>query len=295
MHHTLILFLLFLTITDATVARSSDLTELAPGLIIGENRAVTLAKGESLVELARNEGLGFATVQEANPELDPWLPPEGSRAILSTFAVLPEETSPGITINLAELRLYHVLSKESGFRVTLYPIGIGSDESETPTGRFSIRSKIKKPWWTPPSRLRRERKLPRRVAPGPENPLGDYWMAISHNGIGIHGTNEPFGVGRRVSHGCIRLYNDDVAEIFSGAEKGTPVHIVYQPYKVGIRSGALFLEAHPDYQKKISDPTREIQRQITAVGWKPEVSDKAILQVVNAALGIPRVIAQTHP
>ncbi len=259
-----------------------------PVPVVGTEQFYFVQTGDTLIQLARANGLGYDALHQANPEVDPWLPPSGHLLLLPYETILPGAPREGITVNLADLRLYLVWRKNGLFRVRIYPVGIGDQGWETPEGNFSVLRKVRQPGWSVPASIRKEHpELPREVPPGPDNPLGDFWIGFSPQKHGIHGTNRPYGVGRRVSHGCIRLYPEDIRNLFGLVEVGTPVHIVYRPVKVGIRKGTLFVEVHPDYLRRIADPLGEVMRQAGALGWRAGISRKAILKALAEARGIP--------
>ncbi|MDX1269337.1 MAG: L,D-transpeptidase family protein [Oceanisphaera sp.] len=182
------------------------------------------------MEVARRTGLGFENLANANPDIDPWLPPQGTKLMLPTQTILPAGAGRGLTINLAEMRLYAFLPQSS--EILVYPLGIGREGRNTPEGTFKVINKKVNPIWRVPAGLREEDpSLPRLVHPGPDNPLGSYWLGLTAPGYGIHGTNRPFGVGRKVSYGCLRMYPEHIEALFPMVAPGTPVRIVYQPAK----------------------------------------------------------------
>lgn len=212
--------------------------------LIGRMQVHTVSPEETLLEIARRYDLGFVELRTANPGLDAWIPEPGTNVILPSRHVLPDTPRTGIVINLAEQRLYYFPSK--GGPPLTFPVGIGKTNWETPLGRTKIVGKRENPVWTPPASICAERPdLPARVPPGPSNPLGAFALDLEWEGFVIHGTNRPAGVGRRVSHGCIRLYPEDIAQLFPLVRLGTPVTVVDQPIKLGWSGGALYLEAHP--------------------------------------------------
>ena len=211
--------------------------------IVGENALYIARYEDTLPRLARRFDLGFVELMAANPGIDPWLPGEGREVLLPSAHILPDAPRKGIVINLAELRLYYFRRDGS---VLTHPIGIGRAYWKTPEITTVITRKRKNPVWVPPASIRAERPdLPAQVSPGPDNPLGDFAMNLGYDAYVIHGTNKPLGVGRRVSHGCIRLYPEDIAALFPEVRTGTPVRIVDQEIKIGWSGGVLFLEAHP--------------------------------------------------
>ena len=203
-------------------------------------RAVT---SDTFVSIAKKFHLGYVELIEANPGVNPWVP-DGEVLVLPDAQILPDAPRQGIVINLAELRLFFYPA--NGKPVQSYALGIGRDGWATPLGETTVRGKRENPTWTPPASIRAEDPtLPRVVPAGPENPLGAHAIYLGWDAYLIHGTNRPAGVGRRVSHGCIRMYAQDVDDLFRQVAVGTAVNVVDQPVKVGWRHGELFLEIHP--------------------------------------------------
>ncbi|RMF45764.1 MAG: LysM peptidoglycan-binding domain-containing protein [Deltaproteobacteria bacterium] len=193
---------------------------------VGHDRLYYPAPGETLMEVARRAGLGFSNLRRANPELDPWRLPVGAPILLPLRVRLPDDLDSGITIDLAGMRLWWAHRTATGWQIRWYPIGIGREGFTTPSGEFQVTTVVDHPTWFPPETMRAtEPDLPPAVPPGPDNPLGDIWIGTSAPGIGIHGTNRPFGVGRRVSHGCIRLYPEDIRDLARRVAPGTPIRI----------------------------------------------------------------------
>ncbi len=223
--------------------------------IVGHNLLVFSQKEDTLLDIARRFDIGYREIVNANPNIDPWLPGENQPVLVPNKFILPDAPHKGIVINLAEMRLYYYPKVKKGQpqQVITHPIGIGREGWATPLGQAKIIQKIKDPSWTPPESIREEHQkkgdpLPKVVPAGPDNPLGAYAMRLSIPGYLVHGTNKPFGVGMRVSHGCIRLFPEDIAHLFGIVAVNTPVNIVYQPYKAALDAkGRLYLEAHePD-------------------------------------------------
>jgi len=218
--------------------------------LIGARQTHTLAEGETLLDLARRYDLGFIELRAANPHLDAWVPPVGAPVVLPTWHVLPDAPRKGIVINLAELRLYY-FPQPGGVPAT-YPIGIGREGWETPKGQTRVVRKRRDPSWIPPPSIRAEKPdLPAVVPPGPDNPLGRFALDLGFDKYLLHGTNKPNGVGRRVSHGCIRLYPEDIAQLFEAVPVGTPVTIVNQELKFGWSGGVLYMEMHPNLEQAV--------------------------------------------
>lgn len=222
--------------------------------LVGEIRIIEASDSDTLLDLGRAYGVGYEEMRRANPDVDLWLPGAGTEIVVPTRFVLPEAPRAGVVINLAEMRLYYYPpAAENGQRtVETYPISVGRMDWGTPLGETRIVAKEENPYWYPPQSIREEaraagRALPEAVPPGPANPLGRHKMrlAIPGGAYLIHGTNNPWGIGMRVTHGCVRMYPEDIESLFARLPVDTPVRIVNQPVKAGWAAGALFVETHP--------------------------------------------------
>ncbi len=261
-----------------------------PGLI-GAVQTARVVKGETLLDVAREADLGYQQVQDANSTLDEWLPTPGADVILPSRWILPSSRNRGIVINLPEMRLYLYPEKtKPGEEVEIrtWPIGIGTDETPSPIRSFTIRTKEKDPTWVVPDSILKTRDDPRRVIPpGPDNPLGAYRMRLSYDIYAIHGTDTPWAVGRLTTHGCIRLYPEDIPVLFDEVHVGSEGEILYQPVKVGEEDGRIFIEVHPD----VYDRLKSLERHAIEVVKKAGVADRVDLAKVRAAAaaksGIP--------
>jgi L,D-transpeptidase ErfK/SrfK len=249
------------------------------------------------VSLARRYGVGFEELKLANPTVDAWLPGEGTEVVVPTRFVLPRAPREGIVVNVAELRIYY-FPKDQPDKVHTYPISIGRMDWGTPIGTTTIVAKNENPSWYPPESIRKEHAergdiLPAVVPPGPNNPLGNHALRLGLPGYLIHGTNRPSGVGMRVTHGCIRMFPEDVEALFGRVPIGTRVQIVNQPFKLGWNeAGALTLEVHPPLAEELeagmwtlTDLTREIvavtDEGFTDVDWDQAES------ILRNPLGVP--------
>ena len=211
--------------------------------LIGNTKFYKIKKNDTLISVARTNNLAFPEIMSANPSLtDPWLPEPDSNIILPTRHILPNQKKEGIVINKGDLRIYYY---SKGGKIYTYPIGIGRREWETPDGQAIILDKKKNPYWTvPKSILEEEPHWPKVVKPGPDNPLGSRAIYLSMPGYLLHGTNKPWGVGMKVSHGCIRLYPENIEEIYELVDRGEKVVIIDEPVKAGWQGGVLYLEVH---------------------------------------------------
>ena len=232
--------------------------------VVGELQ-ITFARDEdTLTDLARRFNLGYAEIVRANPGVDPWLPGAGTRIVLPTQFVLPDAPREGIVLNLPALRMFYFPKAKKGEQpvVVTHPIGIGKVGWETPLGKTKVISKRKNPTWTPPDSVRKEHAergdiLPPVVRAGPDNPLGAYAMRLGWTSYLIHGTNKPAGVGMRVSHGCIRLYPEDIEAIFGKVPVGTKVRIIDQPLLYGWQADSLYVQSYPALEAEDGDLVAE--------------------------------------
>ncbi len=199
---------------------------------------------ETLLDIARNLNLGFVELRAANPDVDPWVPGAGTRLTIPARHLLPDAPRADVVVNLGEMRLYRFFS--DGRPTVTFPIGVGREGMKTPLGATTIVRRAEGPSWRPTPRMRAEDpSLPAVVGPGPDNPLGSHALYLGWPAYLIHGTNKPWGVGRRVSSGCIRLYPEDIARLYEMTPTGTSVHVVDQPIKLAWAEDRLWLEAHP--------------------------------------------------
>jgi L,D-transpeptidase ErfK/SrfK len=223
--------------------------------VVGEDLHITTHYSDTLVEIARRYGLGYEEIARANPKVDPWLPGEGTAIVIPGRHILPPGPRDGIIVNIPEHRIYYFPKPRKGQTPTVvtYPVSIGKMDWQTPMGLTHVVSKEKNPTWNPPASVRAEHlanndPLPSGVIKsGPDNPLGLFAMrlAIHPGDYLIHGTNNPLAVGMAVTHGCIRMYPEDVAAIFPTVPVGTKVYLINVPLKVAFVDGDLLLEAHP--------------------------------------------------
>jgi L,D-transpeptidase ErfK/SrfK len=211
--------------------------------LIGEVTTTLTRKGDTLMDVMRRHNLGYVEIVAANPTVDPWIPPEGTKLVLPTAHILPDAPREGLVLNLPEQRLYHF--QPGGGQVRTFPIGIGSEGKTTPVGRTTVVRKQKNPtWYVPKSILKEEPDHKKIVPPGPDNPLGRHALYLGWNAYLIHGTNLPDAVGRRASHGCINMYPESVEYLFDRVAIGTPVTVVNQQAKFASIDGALYLQVH---------------------------------------------------
>ena len=257
--------------------------------VVGMTTVIRTVYEDTLAALAQRFGVGYQELRDANPEVDPWLPGEDTEVMLPTSFILPPGERAGVVINLPEYRLYFF--PPGSQTVMTFPIGIGREGWETPLGTTTIVQRLDNPWWTPPASIRREHRergdeLPRIVPPGPDNPMGHMAIQLGFPSYFLHGTNMPFGVGQRVSHGCIRLYPNDIQALGTSVVKGTPVRIIDDSFKAGWQQGELFVEAHHSLGQR--ELTLMVRALVAATGDKEvEIDWAAAETAATAGYGIP--------
>jgi L,D-transpeptidase ErfK/SrfK len=260
--------------------------------LIGKRTSYIIKGDETLIELARMYDAGYNEIVDANKDIDPWVPGKGTKIVVPAEWLLPENVEKGIVINLAEMRLYYFFFINELRFVKTYPLGIGRQGFNTPTGTYHISFKTKDPVWKPTEESRLAHpELPEYVLPGPDNPLGGFWMQLSIDSYGIHGTNRPFGIGRRVSQGCIRLYPEDIKELYGYVDEETTVKIINEPVKVGTQGAGVYIEVHRSNQ---AEP-EIVQLAINKLGGKhllKDVDTALLINSIKRATGLPAKISK---
>ncbi len=284
--------------------------------IIGEIQITTASHEETLLDIARRHEIGQDEILLANPNVNRWLPEESVKVVLPSRYILPQAQRTGLVINLPEMRLYYFpkATKDKKPHVITYPISIGRMDWRTPLGKTTVTRKQKDPTWTPPQSLREEamtnegKHLPNVVPAGPDNPLGRYALYLGLPGYLIHSTNKPFGVGMRVTHGCIRMYPENIEALFPIIPVGTPVEIVNQSIKLGWLGKNLYIELHPPLEEDLIDTNSvlyaqevyaAIQSFLQKTGVFPDGESTSSISVDEAVLneairsmnGIPTLIS----
>jgi len=244
--------------------------------VVGEPQIIFTSEENTFSDIAREYGLGYDELVAANPDIDPWIPGDGTPVVLPTQYVLPDVPREGIILNIASKRLFYFPKSLEGEPqiVMTYPIGIGRVGWETPLGSSAVVSKARDPHWYVPASVRKEHAdsgdpLPSVVPPGPDNPLGRHVLKLDIPGYLIHGTNQPYGVGMRVSHGCVRLYPENIELLYELVAVGEPVNIVNEPFLVGWLDDSIYVEAHAP----LEDDT--VSREVRLVAALAQVEDLA--------------------
>jgi len=263
--------------------------------VIGDDQSYNPEKGDTFFDVARYFDLGFNELRDANPGRDEWIPSYAGKPLyIPTRFVLPCCTYSGIVVNIPEMRLYYYPPARGGVRqVVTYPVGLGREEWKTPVGKFVVREKTVNPTWVIPDSIRKERIADKgfseKLIPGgsPDNPLGKYRMRLSLNLYGIHGTNIPWGVGMLVSHGCVRLYPEDIEKLYPTVPQGTSGEFVYETVKVGVLNGDVWVEVHQDLYGSHPGPWREATATLERQGLMDRVDQNLLRRAVLEQSGIP--------
>ncbi len=272
--------------------------------VVGEVQVTVVGKNDTLPDIARRFNVGYEEIVRANPKVDPWVPRVGSEVVVPTQFVLPLAERKGIVVNIAAMRIYYFPPAKPGEKQVVYthPIGIGKVGWSTPEGTTKVVSKEKNPVWRPTASIRAEHKqngeiLPAVVPAGPDNPLGQFKFTLGWPSYLIHGTNKPYGVGLRSSHGCMRLYPEDIEKIFGMVPVGTQVTVVNQPFVFGWHYDELYLQAYDvleddkrDWSKAqpkllAKTLTKRIQAELAA--RKESVNWAKVAEITKTTRGIP--------
>lgn len=268
---------------------------------VGEVEYYRAKYEDTLVHLAKDNGVGFVEIRAANPDLDPWIPGEGAKVVLPKQHLLPNAPRQGIVINLPEMRLYYF--EKPGQKPQSYALGVGREGLNTPVGTTTVVRKKVGPTWTPTERMRKEDPtLKPFYPPGPDNPMGTHALYLGWPTYAIHGTDKPFSIGRRASSGCIRLYPEGIKDFFPRVPVGTKVTVVDQPIKAGWIGDRMYIEVHPTQEQNLRiedigslssyEITRDDIRMINAKAGphKDKIDWEKVRAAVKAHSGIPTMV-----
>jgi L,D-transpeptidase ErfK/SrfK len=273
--------------------------------LIGSPATETAQSEDTLLDVARRNGLGYEEIIRANPGVDTWLPGAGRKLALPTQRIIPGAAREGIVVNLPEHRLYYFPKPRRGAARTVitYAVSIGRMDWATPLGLTQVAAKNRNPTWYPPKAVLEEHEangdpIPPVVPPGPDNPLGAFAMrlAIPGGAYLIHGTNKPAGVGMQITHGCMRLYPEDIEALFPLVPLHAPVRIINEPVKLGWVGEELYMEAHRplDRMGEPEEPDLKVLEGmlLTATADRPVAINWDLARATLAeARGIPTVVA----
>ncbi len=272
--------------------------------IVGEIRITRARQSDTLLDIARAFNLGYEEIVRANPGVDRWLPGRGTDVVLPNRLILPDAPRDGIVLNVPEMRLYYYPKPAQGEApvVITHPVSVGRMDWTTPLGETRVIQKQADPPWYPPASIKAEHAqngdiLPDVVPGGPGNPLGRFALRLGIPGYLIHGTNKEYGIGMQVTHGCVRLYPEDIERLYSLVAVGTPVYIINQPVKIGRHFDGLYIEAHPAMEELSDVPLNSqaltlLNIAATAEELRAEIIPSAVQLALQQSNGIPLRISR---
>ena len=274
------LLLVWMALTRCSEPQSTALT--------GSVRSYEIAAGDTLTSVGARFGVAPATLARDNGLRPDARLRTGDRLIVDDRHLSPAAIRDGIVLNVAQRMLFVFVDGEL---VRAFPIAVGKPGWPTPVGRFSILTKEIDPVWDVPVSIQREmvregQPVLTTVPPGPDNPLGNRWLALSAPGVGIHGTNQPASIYRFTTHGCIRLHPDDMLELFDLVDVGSIVEIRYEPVLLA-RSGedTVFLEVHPDPYKRGESPEGQLLSLLRTAGLEHLADSTAVSRAIQERAG----------
>jgi L,D-transpeptidase ErfK/SrfK len=266
-----------------------------PGLV-GKLQPHRVAEKETVLDIGLAAGVGFRALRAANPILREHVPRPGTDLIVPTSFILPRSSYRGLVVNVAEMRLYlFPPDARPGDRAVIqtWPVGIGHEVAQSPTGPFRITSKDVNPTWVVPDSIYETMREPKRVVPpGPDNPLGAYRIRTSIPLYAFHGTNDQWTIGRPTTHGCIRMYDDDIALLYREVSAGFPGEFVYEPVKVGASGGRIFVEVHPDVYRRVGDLQAHARAEVERAGLGAHVDLARLRTAVSDLRGVPHDVTR---
>jgi L,D-transpeptidase ErfK/SrfK len=271
--------------------------------VLGGVQLTTIGKEDTLPDVARRFNVGYEEIVRANPGVDPWIPGVGRKVVVPTQFILPNAPHEGVVINLAAMRVFYYPKhkRDEPQIVYTYPIGVGKAGWRTPEGVTKIIAREENPTWRPGAGVRKEHAdnddpVPAVVPPGPDNPLGKFKFTLGWPEYLIHGTNKPYGVGLRSSHGCIRLYPEDIEMMYKAVPIGTSVRVVNQPFLFGWHEGRLYVQAYTVFEDDTRNwskaPKTQLMKSMTPQLQKlikdshTEIDWDAVAQVIKAPRGL---------
>ncbi len=270
--------------------------DLSAQTIVGLPKTYLVQKKDTLLDIARYFDLGFNEIAGPYPDIDPWLPTPGDELSIPTWWVLPRSGNEGIVVNIPEMRLYYFppLEKKLNNRVVItLPVGLGREDWPTPTAKFKVSGKTPNPIWVIPDSIREERIKEKGwseefiPADSPDNPMGKYRIDLTLPLYKIHDTNNPWAVGRLVTHGCIRMYPEDIARFFDIIRVGVPGEFVYQPVKIGVLYGKVYAEVHEDIYRLVPDLWTEAQKVAHESGYEDMIDPVLFTKALMQKTGVP--------
>ena len=252
--------------------------------VVGQPQTHHIVRYENLYKIARDYDLGFWELARFHRALDHFYLPWETDIVIPTQWIIPQVANPpGYLLNVAELRGYRFFPDKH--EVWTFPIGVGVLDHKTPFNQtFHVQTKAVDPGWQIPKNLQAKYGMA-YMPPGEDCPVGTRWMGLSH--YGLHGTHAPMGVGRLVSHGCIRHYPEDIEKLFDMTPVGTSVLIIYEPVKIGFLQGRTYVEVHEDIYSKIPDMLQYAIKRLQDGGLAGRINWLRFLKAVEEQTGAP--------
>ena len=261
--------------------------------LIGTENRYVVKRGDTVKNISSRYGITSDELLKANKIINPNIIQPGQSLRITTQKIIPKKIYNGLIINLPEYQIYHF---KNGALLDTYPIAIGKTSWKTPGGRFFVDNKALNPTWRVPPQMQKKykNKYKRKIVPpGPNNPLGKYWIGLSIPHIGIHSTNKPYSIGQPRSHGCMRLNMKDAEKLFYSVDVGTQGEIIYEPVKLGTYNGSIFIEVHDDIYKKNNDLYILAVKKLKESNIYNQVDLETVKLAVIEKEGIPVVISKT--
>jgi L,D-transpeptidase ErfK/SrfK len=287
-----VLFLTILILSSSFKVRAQEEVQKTLDYLplIGKDTTYQVIQGEGLYEIARKFDISYMSIALANQISDPNRIYAGQKLVLPTRSILPKKLNEGVLINIPEYRLYFFQGDDS---IKVYPVCIGLPTWRTPIGEFSITHKIKNPTWYMPDEIAEKDKVKKEIVPpGPLNPLGDFWIGTDLRHTGIHSTIIPMSIGRALSHGCVRLYPEDIEVLFPLTEVGMTGEVIYEPVKLTVREDSLFLEVYPDVYEMVQDYEIEFNKKLRWLNLLTDLDKDKIKIILGEKRGIPVFIGK---
>jgi L,D-transpeptidase ErfK/SrfK len=252
--------------------------------IIGELTVVTTAGDNTLVDVARHFDVGYDEITLANPGIDVWVPKPEDRIVVPTQFILPPKPWTGVVLNIAQRRMFYFPPARKGEtpKVHTFPLGIAREDWSTPLGQTVIKGKHKDPAWFVPKSIQQEHleqegvELPEYFPPGPNNPMGMLAVALGFKSIFIHGTNRPWGVGMRVSHGCLHLYPEDAQTFFDMIPVNTPVRVINEPVVTGRKGRDIYVTFYRPVIEYGTPPARHTELMTALIPYLQELKNAGL-------------------
>jgi L,D-transpeptidase ErfK/SrfK len=285
----------FLCFTGVSLALASIPSPFLHYMVRGGEEVFEVTQTVDLSRVAQERGVRWEILAQRNNVQKPFRIKPGMTLTIDDTHIVPTELSHGLVINLPELQLYHF---HQGAYQRRYTLGIGRRNWETPVGDYFIINKARKPTWIVPASIQADmaakgKEIIDRVPPGPQNPLGDYWLGTSAPGVGLHATNRPWSVGHLVSHGCIRMLPEEISQLFPLVEAGALVKIIYQPVKMALTSqGRIYLEAHPDVYGKKFDGLAWVESLVNSHRLHDRIDWQKAMLVLKGKTGIAQDVTK---